>query len=191
MFNVEKVSDARILDFDIENRPLSYMGADYTSAEITAIAASWIGEEKIHVWLLGLHDYKKMLEDFVKLYNKADIVTGHYIRKHDLPIINGALLDCWLAPLTPKLASDTKMDLIKFKDLSKSQESLSATLDLPEPKHHMSQQEWRVANRLTPEGIKRTRARVTKDIVQHKALRERLIQAGFLGPPSIWSPAKR
>ena len=28
----------RVLDFDIENRPLSYLGSDFTTAEVTAIA---------------------------------------------------------------------------------------------------------------------------------------------------------
>lgn len=188
MFSTRTVGKLKILDFDIENRPLSYMGADYTSAEITAIAASWTEQNKVHVWVLGEVDYEEMLQGFVDLYNEADVVTGHYIRRHDLPIINGALLETDLDPLTAKLASDTKVDLIKFKDLSKSQESLSSMFQLPEPKHHMSQQEWRTANRLTSEGLEKTKQRVTKDIAQHKALRARLIEAGFLGPPRIWAP---
>ena len=43
----------KILDFDIENRPLSYGGQDFTFSDITAIAASWINENKVHVWALG------------------------------------------------------------------------------------------------------------------------------------------
>ena len=31
----------RVLDFDIENRPLSYLGSDFTTAEVTAIAWAW------------------------------------------------------------------------------------------------------------------------------------------------------
>src|SRR5690606_12970728 len=42
----------RILDFDLENRPLSYLGEDWTSAEITAIGWSWIGSDKVEVLLL-------------------------------------------------------------------------------------------------------------------------------------------
>src|SRR5262245_59473495 len=44
---------ARVLDFDIENRPLSYLGQDFTTSEVTAIAASFGRKEKMHVWLLG------------------------------------------------------------------------------------------------------------------------------------------
>jgi hypothetical protein len=29
------------LDFDIENRPLTYLGSDFTTAEVTAIAWAW------------------------------------------------------------------------------------------------------------------------------------------------------
>jgi hypothetical protein len=31
----------RVLDFDIENRPLTYLGSDFTTAEVTAIAWAW------------------------------------------------------------------------------------------------------------------------------------------------------
>jgi hypothetical protein len=188
MFQTTLISEGLILDFDIENRPLSYMGNDFTSADITAIAAGFVGEDDVAVWALGEVTTEEMLRYFVSLYNEADIVTGHYIRKHDLPIINGALLEFGLKPLEPKLASDTKCDLIKFKDLSKSQESLSDLLGLPEPKHHMSQAEWRRANRLTPEGIEATKKRVVQDIQQHKELRAKLIEADFLNKPRLWSP---
>jgi hypothetical protein len=35
------------------------------------------------------------------LYNAADIVTGHYIKKFDLPILNGALFEHGLPLLDP------------------------------------------------------------------------------------------
>lgn len=180
--------ELKILDFDIENRPLSYMGMDYTTAEVTAIAAGWSHKNKIHCWLLGQHDPEEMLQNFVDLYNEADIVTGHYIRKHDLPILNGALMEYQMPPLGKKLTSDTKMDMIKKKDMSASQESLAGMYELPHPKHHMSQPEWRLANRLSPEGIKQTKKRVIDDVAQHKALREIMIEHGALGRPQLWKP---
>lgn len=178
----------RILDFDIENRPLSYLGMDYTTAEITAIACSWLDQDDVDVWLLGKCKPKTILRNFVRLYNQADIVTGHYIRKHDLPIINGALLEQGLPPLTRKLVSDTKTDLVKRSGISASQENLSAMYGLDAPKEHMNQHEWREANRLTPIGLEATRRRVIGDVLQHKQLRARLVQAGALGPPRIWEP---
>jgi hypothetical protein len=178
----------RTLDFDIENRPLSYLGMDFTTADVTAIAWSWVGEKKVECWALGEVTTEIMLEQFMDVYNEADMVTGHYIRKHDLPHINGSLMEHGMKPLTNKLSSDTKLDLLKRKGISASQENLAGMLGLPEPKRHMSQTEWREANRLTPGGIKLAKERCCGDIVQHKALRKLLIDRGMLGPPKVWSP---
>ncbi len=178
----------RILDFDIENRPLTYLGGDWTTAEITAIGASWCHEKQVFCWLLGKDDPKQMLLEFLELYNEAECVTGHYIRKHDLPIINGALMEYHLPGLTQKLTSDTKLDLVKRKDISASQESLAGMYSLPRHKHHMSQTQWRSANRLTKEGLVQTRKRVVDDVNQHKALRARLHAEGNLKAPSLWVP---
>jgi hypothetical protein len=173
-----------VLDFDIENRPLSYLGMDFTTSDITAIAAGFLHQRKIHYWVLGEVDTHTMLEGFVELYNRADMVTGHYIRRHDLPIINGALMEFGMAPLGTKLTSDTKLDLVRRKDLSASQESLSAMLGLKAPKVHMTQNDWRLANRL--ERLDLTRNRVVGDIRQHKELRAALLKAGLLGRPKLW-----
>lgn len=180
----------RILDFDIENRPLSYLGMDWTTAEITAIAAGWVDEDEVECRVLTKdpRSGKQMLKWFRDLYDEADIVTGHYIRRHDLPIINGALMEHGLRPLTAKLSSDTKGDLIRWKDLSKSQEALAGMFNLPAPKEHMGQHHWREANRLTPFGIQETKRRVIGDVVQHKLLRARLIEAHALKTPSVWCP---
>lgn len=177
-----------ILDFDIENRPLSYLGGDFTTAEITAIAWSWYGTDDVQVRLLGEVDYHTMLTDFVVDYDKADIVTGHYIRNHDLPHINGALLEAGLPPLSKKRTSCTKNDLVRRTGVSASQESLADMLDVPTSKEHMTQKDWRLANRLLPEGLTRTKERVVQDVIQHKQLRERLIEEGFLRPPRVWKP---
>jgi len=180
--------DLHILDFDIENRPLSYLGGDFTTGEITAIAASFVGEEDIYVWLLGEDDPADMLEEFRVLYDSADMVTGHYIRKHDLPVLVGALREYKLPALGPKLAQDTKLDLKQAKHQSQSQESLAAMLDIDAPKVHMTQDDWREANRLTRAGLAKTYERVTGDIVQHKQLREKLVELGHLNPPVLWKP---
>jgi hypothetical protein len=87
-----------ILDFDLENRPASYWIPDRPTAEITAIAASWVGSSEVVVWLLkpaetdAEHEamMHEMLLGFREMYNAADMVTGHYITRHDLPILNGA-----------------------------------------------------------------------------------------------------
>lgn len=179
----------RVLDFDTECRPLSYLGSDYTTGEVTAIATAWIVNGKPrdpHVWLLGVDDPVDMLLDFRDLYDEADMVTGHFIRGFDLPVLNGAYLDNGLAPLDDKLTHDTKNDLIRRKYVSASQENLAASLGVAAPKVQMNQQKWREANRLTPDGIELTRKRVTGDVRQHVALREALLDLEWLGPPKVW-----
>lgn len=178
----------RILDFDIENRPLSYLGADFTTADITAIAASWVGEKKVHVWLLGEVTGEEMLTGFRALYDQAAIVTGHYIRRHDLPIINGAMIEHGLPTLAAKLVCDTKQDLVKRSGVSASQESLADMLGVKSPKEHMTQSDWRKANRLIPAGLAETKRRVVGDVRQHKELRAAMITRGLLSPPKVWFP---
>ena len=184
-----EVAVPRVLDFDIENRPLSYLGMDFTTTEVTAIAWSWNPDAPVMVKLLGIDDPRLMLESFRCVYDEADIVTGHYIRKHDLPIINGAMLELGLPGLNPKLTSDTKLDLVTLGGVSKSQESLAAMLGIEHPKVHMTQADWREANRLTLEGLRKTEERVAGDVRQHMAMRNELARRGLLKPPKTWRPA--
>jgi hypothetical protein len=181
-----QIKAPKILDFDIENRPLSYLGHDFTTSEITAIAASFGPYQTMHCWLLGDVDMLTMLKGFRELYDQADMVTGHYIRKHDLPIINGAMLENGLPALGPKLSCDTCLDLITVKGVSKSQESLGGMLGLAQPKVGMSQAMWREANRLTPEGLAHTERRVTGDVRQHQAMRAKLAELDMLKRPKVW-----
>src|SRR5689334_21007894 len=68
----------RVLDFDIENRPLSYLGSDFTTAEVTAIAWAWCDNpNQVEVYLLGESDLPQILRRFVEAYTAADMVTGH------------------------------------------------------------------------------------------------------------------
>jgi len=183
---------ARILDFDIENRPLSYWYDGQATAEITAIAWSWMDEQYIYLRQLQplspRWSAERMLQAFKTAYDAADMVTGHYIRRHDLPIINAALLELQLPLLSEKLTSDTKLDLVGRADLSMSQESLEAMYGLPVQKFDMRQQDWRDANRRTPAGMKMEAQRVTSDVRGHKLLRARLIEAGALKRPKMWRP---
>lgn len=180
-------SGLRLLDFDIECRPLSLYGGDFVTREITAIACRFLDENDTRCWLLGQDDPGDMLEGFRACYDQAGLVTGHFIRGYDLPTINAAMAELWLDPLGPKLTQDTKLDLIKFSGLSKSQENLAAMLHLEHPKVQMSQEDWREANRLSPDGLAKTAARVKGDVEQHIELRAKLLSAGLLGPPRRWS----
>lgn len=178
----------RILDFDLENRPLSYLGQDFTTGDITAIAWSWADEQDVHCRLQTKDDRTRarMMKAFVKAYDAADMVTGHFIRGYDLPVINGALMELGMRPLSDKLTCDTKGDLKKRKYISASQENLGAMLGLEAPKVTMNTPLWREANRLTPRGIELTRERCVGDVIQHKQLRLRMLELGMLTGPKVW-----
>jgi hypothetical protein len=176
----------RVLDFDIENRPLSYLGSDFTTAEVTAIAWAWDHEPDVTVYLLGEHDLADILRTFVAAYESADLVTGHYIRGHDLPMVNGALVELGLPVLSDRMTQDTKLDFARTKGISLSQESLGAMLRLDHQKVTMNQSKWRAANRLTPDGLKEVRERVTGDVRQHLQLRRELLAKGYLAPAKLW-----
>lgn len=189
----------RVLDIDLENRPLSYLGSDWTTDEITAVAWSWIGSGRVECWTLNLAGQfeaesgavisaEEMFHAIWGFISAADMVTGHYIRRHDLPIINGALLEFGRPPLGDVLTQDTKMDLVSIKGMSKSQENLGEALGLFNPKVHMSQIQWRKANRLSPEGLRLTRERVVGDVLQHIEMRAALLKQGMLKAPEIWTP---
>jgi hypothetical protein len=187
----------RILDFDIENRPLSYWVPDRPSAEVTAISACWVGRPStLKVWLLGPSftnaehraQMTEMLMGFKEMYDQADMVTGHYIRRHDLPIVNAGLVEWGLPLLKAKLTQDTKLDLVRFSDIPKTQENLADMLNLAEKKLHMKQSMWREANRLTVEGLDATRRRVAGDVRQHMRMRKALLEHGLLHRPRVWVP---
>lgn len=89
----------RILHFDIETRKVGFhTGGRFApdGCEPTAIAYSWAGERQILSFVLGT-DYRQdddllratttedLLLHFLAAYEAADIVTGHYVRKFDLP----------------------------------------------------------------------------------------------------------
>lgn len=189
----------RILDLDLENRPLSYLGSDWTTDEITAIAWSWVGSDYVACWLLnrnGEYEHaggenlpaETLFNVVAGVVEAADMVTGHFIRRHDLPILNGALLEYGQKPLGKTLTQDTKLDLVSTKGMSLSQENLGEALGLSHPKVHMSQVQWREANRLTPAGLALTRERVCGDVLQHKEMRRALLKQGMLKAPEVWEP---
>lgn len=201
----------RYLDFDIENRPLSYWVPDRPTAEITSIAYMFGGDhDSLKVvglappcWHKG-HELKcpdmpptllsmpDLLEEFRADFDRADIVTGHYILRHDLPIINAMLYEQRMPLLGDKRASDTKLHMFTKADLPATQEYLLEQLDVRCPlgitleKFHMTQPKWREANRLSPFGWDLTKRRVTSDVHAHWHMREAMLDAGWLSSPTVW-----
>jgi hypothetical protein len=186
-------SAPKVLDFDIETRPLGWYGGDFVHKEVTAIASAWIVDGEpvgLMVDLLTKRHKtpKAMLKRFRERYAEADLVTGHYIRGYDLPVLNGAMLEFDLGSLPAKNSHDTKLDRIKLQGISSSQENLGGMLEIEAPKVQMNMADWRAANRLTMAGLGLVRERVAGDVIQHVYLRESLLDRGFLGPPRVWDP---
>jgi hypothetical protein len=178
----------KVLDFDIENRPITYYG-QWPTADITSIASVWTDDPgSVEVLLLGEVTSEEMLARFMERFNQADVVTGHYIRKHDLPIINGHLIEFNMPTMSSKMVSDTKVDMIKRKDVPATQEFLLEITGSPIEKEHVTQGQWRKANRLTPEGLEITRKRVASDILGHMYMRAEMIRRGLISGPRIWDP---
>jgi DNA polymerase elongation subunit (family B) len=189
---LKSTKDLRILDFDIETRKIGFHDAGRFApggCEVVVLAASWEGSDTVKTWSLtprwSEKDARAITEAFVKLFNEADAVTGHYIRKFDLPILNGACLEWGYPSLSEKLVFDTKTDLAGVAGLSQSQENLSALKRLDADKFHMPDNNWRAVARLTPEGLALAEERVVDDVKQHKALRASL---GAWVKPDIWKP---
>ena len=183
----------RVLDFDVEARPLGWLGGDYVHKEVTAIGWAFIeGGHPVDMEVAQItkdqRSHARMLKAFRKAWDAADVVTGHFIRGYDIPLVQGALIEFGLPLLDEKLTHDTKLDLLKHNGMSKSQENLSAMHGLERPKVQMDVPAWREANRLTKKGLKLTEERVLGDVVQHVELREWMLDAGLLGPPKLWTP---
>ena len=179
----------RVLDFDTECRPLHY-SEFRDESQITAIAWGWVGSNTIDHEILeqDLSNERQMLERFLEAYAEADIVTGHYIERHDLPLVTDHCMRFGWALPGPKLAQDTKTLLPRVKGLGLSQENLATLYRLDAKKHSMNGQKWAGANSLSPEGREEARRRVVGDVRQHKALRKALLDRGYLKPPRRWAP---
>jgi hypothetical protein len=188
----------RILDLDVECRPTSWYAGDMNTKEITAIAWRFVDEpeDTTRCWLLEpsktwaghMKKKRKGMTSFLEAYNQADMVTGHYIRGFDLPLLNANAWRLGLPILSQKLAEDTKSDLVKLGGLSKAQQNMAATMDLKHEKEVMNTHLWEVANALVEEGRIESRRRAVGDVNQHIEFRMGLIASGALCAPKVWTP---
>jgi hypothetical protein len=120
----------RIVTLDWECLPGHWIGADYTSRIVTALAWSWSDSpDRIDVMTHYDHTRTAMAEAFRMLCSGPGvIVTGHWITGFDLPVGNGARLRENLPPLEGSvLAWDTKSHLAKTSGRSLSQQNLAAS----------------------------------------------------------------
>lgn len=178
----------RLLDIDVECLPGHWIGGDYVSKIITAVAWKWIGtREPVQVLTHYDHDPAEMSARLAEQIAEADIVVGHYIRGFDLPLLNGNLLRTEQGPIGRVLAHDTKLDLVKAHGRSLSQENLASQIGVSKPKVKVTLPEWEAFNTRTPGSREKGIERVKGDVLQNIEMRARLIELGWLGPPRPWS----
>ncbi len=189
----------RSLGFDLENRPLAYWYDGETTSEITAFSWKWSDEDKVNTMLLrrdgrfevswgGSVKERGAYELFRDTLISADLVYGHNIRRHDLPMLNAGLLRRQLSILPPLLTSDTLKDYPRRGGMSASLENLAAYYGLEGEKLKMTQPMWEEANRLKPNGLELARERVEGDVLLQEKLRNRLLELEILKPPRTWRP---
>lgn len=188
----------RALCFDLENRPLAYWYDGETTSEITAFGWKWSDERQVRTMLLqadGLFNFEGQnlnsadaYLSFVEQLASAGLVYGHNIRRHDLPMLNAALIRQQLPQLPPMFTTDTCRDLPRRKGLSYSLENMVAMYGIKGAKYTMSQPAWEEANRLTEAGMGLARKRVASDVILQERLRNKLLALGILKDARVWRP---
>lgn len=180
----------RVLTLDCECLPGHWIGGDYVSKILTAVAWAW-DDGAVEVLTHYDEPPTELAAALAAEMETADIVTGHYIRGFDLPLVNGNLLAGGLYSLGPILASDTKLDLLKSHGRSLSQKNLSAQLGVAAPKIDVSLPDWEGFNTRQPGYRDKGVERVVGDVEQHREMRARLVALEWLGKPRVWSPTPK
>lgn len=189
----------KCLCWDVENRGAAYWFDGTMTSQITAIGWKWEHEKDVHTLLLRHDGYWEADDDirvpdvhaytrFRDVLGSADLVYGHNIRKHDLPMFNSGLLRRKLDPLPAILTTDTLKDYPRRNGMSASLENLAVLYGLKATKHHMSIMDWEEANNLHDSGIAKAKTRVVSDVLLQEQLRQKLIDLNLLKPPRRWTP---
>jgi len=181
----------KVLDLDTEVLPGHWIGGDFVSKVMTAVAWKWFdSREAVQCMTHYSYTPEQMAEAIRDQIREADVVVGHYIRGFDLRIINGALMRGEHEPLDQVLAHDTKLDLLTTHGRSLSQKNLAAMLGIRQPKVDVNLTEWEGFNTRAPGFEAKGIERVKGDVTQNIALRKRLVELGWIGPPQLWDPAR-
>lgn len=187
----QSVRRLRVLDFDLECRPGFWYAGDFVSKIPAAAAWKWIGErgavQSVVVEGPSKDEAGRVVGAILSAVLEADMVTGHYVRGFDMPLLNAAAMRFGFDPLPNVLVQDTKTDLMKAHGVSKSLENLVALFELRHPKVHQNLQAWEDGLAFFEEdGLEAVRRRVVGDVRSHVELRARMLGAGLMGPPKVW-----
>jgi hypothetical protein len=189
-YEAPEYRDARILDFDMESMAAGFADPAWVPQKITCIAWSWIGYDAVNSVISTQMGFfipsirAEMLAQFMPVFEQADMVTGHNLLRHDLPLLRAECLRLGLAPPKPKMVQDT-MRLGKTKGLKKGQDNLGGLLRTQQEKQAMDWEAWEQAYEDPTWQLVRDRAE--SDVVMHKEVRQKMLdRGGWLSSPVPW-----
>jgi DNA polymerase elongation subunit (family B) len=189
---LHSVGQGRILDFDIETIAAGFADPEWVPQKITCVAWSWIGSDVVEsrvcgpAGLFGKPQLRaKMLAPLLKALGEADMVTGHNIRRFDLPVLQAEVMRLGLPSLPVVLAQDT-IKLRTSKGFKKGQDVLGRLYRIADEKLSLDWQAWQDA--YDEDGWQTIRDRAESDVAMHKQLRAALIELDYLKEPRRWSP---
>lgn len=184
-------SPKRILDFDIETLAAGYADPAWVPDKITCISASWVGENEVHTWITGQEAWwsregraRTVLRPFYELLSKADMVTGHNLKRFDLRVFNAEAMRCGVEPIRRILVEDT-MGILRAKGFKKGLDNIAVELGVDGKKKAMSWAEWDLAyeDPSWAEVIERCES----DVRLHKLIRVEMHRRGWLKPVTTWA----
>ena len=173
----------RILCFDIENKPGTYGGGDWTFPKVTAIAAQFLDEDRVHSWWLNrsnVENMRNVVGQFREMWDASTAVMGHNIKRHDVKILNGLMVSLGLPILEPRRMIDTYLDQPRLAGLSRSLENLAHRWNAPVEKLHMSEADWEAAYDGIPWAVEKMRHRCESDVQLNLWLYRELLRRHLL-----------
>lgn len=174
----------------METLAAGYADPAWVPDKITCISASWVGEDEVHTWIAGQTDWwsregraRTMLRPFWGLLSKADVVTGHNIRRFDLRVFNAEAMRCGVEPIRRIKAEDT-MGILRAKGYKKGLDNIAVELGVDGRKKAMSWAEWDLAyeDPSWAEVIERCES----DVRLHKQIRVEMNRRGWLKGVTTW-----
>lgn len=112
--------------------------------DIICICYKWANEKKIHSldWGINKQDSSKMLQDFSKIAEEADLVIGHNVDKFDIRQVNTQRLLHNQAPISWPTSEDTLKQFRKYFYLPSYKLDYISTLLTGSGKDRMEFRDW-------------------------------------------------
>jgi hypothetical protein len=184
--------DMAILDFDMESLAAGFADPAWVPQKITCISWSWVGYDAVNSVISTQMGFfipsirANALAQFMPIFNQADMVTGHNLLRHDLPLLRAECLYLGIEPPKAKLVQDT-IRIGKSKGLKKGLDNLGGMLMTQEEKQAMDWAAWEKA--YEDPTWQAVIDRCESDVRLHKEVRaEMLRRGGWLKKPVTWSP---